>query len=72
MGEHSISGSHFGREYDDGRGIVTNAASNLTSWPGYGFAADIVHATKGWYAGLPWFRLMGETAKGRWLDWGGD
>lgn len=62
----------FGREYDDGRGVVTNAASNLTSWHGYGLAVDIVHATKGWDAGLAWFRLLGETAKGHGLDWGGD
>jgi hypothetical protein len=62
----------FGREYDDGRGIVTQAPTNLTSWHGYGLAADIVHRTKGWDAGRFWFRTMGEIAKANGLDWGGD
>lgn len=62
----------FGRDYDDGRGIVTNASTNLLSWHGYGLAVDIVHATKGWDAGNAWFRLMGEIAKSKGLDWGGD
>lgn len=62
----------FGRDYDDGRGIVTNAASQLTSWHGYGLACDIVHATKWWDAPPAWFRTMGEVAKSHGLDWGGD
>ena len=62
----------FGREYDDGRGIVTNAASNLTSWHGYGLAVDIVHATLEWDAGDKWFRLLGDTAKAHGCKWGGD
>lgn len=62
----------FGREYDDGRGIVTNASSNLTSWHGYGLAVDIVHATLEWDAGDKWFRLLGDTAKAHGCSWGGD
>jgi hypothetical protein len=31
----------FGRTWDDGRGIVTNARSAFTSWHGYGLAADV-------------------------------
>lgn len=62
----------FGREYDDGRGIVTNAASHLTSWHGYGLAVDIIHQTLEWNAGDHWFRLMADIAKGHGLDSGGD
>lgn len=62
----------FGRDYDDGRGIVTNAPTQLLSWHGYGLAVDLVHATKAWDAGDHWFRLMGEIAKGNGCDWGGD
>lgn len=62
----------FGREYDDGRGIVTNAASNLTSWHGFGLAVDVIHSTKEWEAGDAWFRLLGEIGKGHGLAWGGD
>lgn len=62
----------FGREYDDGRGIVTNADSHLTSWHGYGLAVDVIHATRHWDAGAKWFRLLGEVGKAHGLDWGGD
>lgn len=62
----------FGRDYDDGRGIVTNAPSHLNSWHGYGLAVDLIHTTKGWDAGERWFRLMGDVAKARGCDWGGD
>ena len=62
----------FGREYDDGRGVVTNAASNLTSWHGFGLAVDIVHRTKEWGAGDKWFRILGDVAKGNGCQWGGD
>jgi hypothetical protein len=62
----------FGRDYDDGRGVVTNAASNLTSWHGFGLACDIIHATLEWDAGTKWFRLLGDIAKGHGLKWGGE
>lgn len=61
----------FGRYYDDGRGTVTNAASSLCSWHGYGLAADVVHSEKLWNAGDAWFTLMGETAEALGLVWGG-
>jgi peptidoglycan LD-endopeptidase CwlK len=61
----------FGRDYDDGRGIVTQAPTNLTSWHGYGLAVDIIHKTKGWDAGRFWFQLMGEVAEANGLTWGG-
>lgn len=37
----------FGRDYDDNRGIVTNAATGARSWHSYGLAADIVSRSKG-------------------------
>lgn len=40
----------FGREYDDGRGVVTNATDATKTWHHYGLAADVVHATKAWDA----------------------
>lgn len=62
----------FGREYDDGRGIVTNAPSNLTSWHAFGLAADIIHATLEWDAGEAWFKHMGAMAVSLGLEWGGN
>ena len=62
----------FGREYDDGRGIVTNASSNLTSWHGFSLAADLVHATLEWDAGDKWFRLLRDTAVANGCQSGGD
>ena len=62
----------FGRDYDDGRGIVTHAPTNLTSWHGYGLAADVIHGTRGWDASEAWFRAMGAAAKRVGLFWGGD
>ena len=62
----------FGRDYDDGRGIVTHAPSHLTSWHGYGLAVDVMHREYGWNASRLWFRTMGELAKAHELTWGGD
>jgi hypothetical protein len=61
----------FGRTYDDGRGRVTKAASSLTSWHGYGLAADIVHAARYWNAGPDFWTALGETAEAHGLTWGG-
>lgn len=38
----------FGRNYDDGRGIVTHAETTANGWHGYGLAADVISAAKGW------------------------
>lgn len=61
----------FGRDYDDGRGIVTQAPTALYSWHGYGLGADLVHATMKWDAPRSWFRLLGEVAQAHGLTWGG-
>lgn len=61
----------FGRDYDDGRGIVTQAPTNLTSWHGYGLGCDIVNVEHEWAAPLSWFTHMGEIAERHGLKWGG-
>lgn len=66
----------FGREYDDGRGVVTKAATADTTWHGFGLAVDIISRSKAW--GAPeafWSALMEECNRlglchGN--DWDGD
>lgn len=38
----------FGRDYDDGRGIVTHAATAWGGWHVFGLAVDIISAAHGW------------------------
>lgn len=38
----------FGREWDDGRGVVTNAATNVKSWHGFGLAVDFKSGDHDW------------------------
>lgn len=63
----------FGRDYDDGRGIVTNAQTSLYSFHGFGLAVDIVEKD-----GTPWdappgfWENIGRVAKKHGLSWGGD
>jgi hypothetical protein len=62
----------FGREYDDGRGKVTNAATCWKSWHGYGAAIDIVQ--KGgdpWGAPQSFWLALGKAAEHNGLVWGG-
>ena len=40
----------FGREYDDGRGVVTNAEDGRKSWHRYGLAVDIISKSRQWDA----------------------
>lgn len=61
----------FGREYDDGRGEVTRAPTHLTSWHGYGLAADLVHASRYWNATEAFWIQLGKCARARGLTWGG-
>lgn len=62
----------FGRDYDDGRGKVTNAKTNLMSWHGFGLAVDVVEKD-----GTPWdapptfWNAIGEAAVAQGLTWGG-
>jgi peptidoglycan L-alanyl-D-glutamate endopeptidase CwlK len=61
----------FGRDYDDGRGIVTQAPTHLTSYHGFGLAADIVHREHGWAAPRAWFAHLADVAETYGLKWGG-
>lgn len=38
----------FGREYDDGRGIVTHASTARLGWHLFGLAVDIISEQHGW------------------------
>jgi peptidoglycan LD-endopeptidase CwlK len=62
----------FGREYDDGRGIVTNSSTALNTWHGFGLAADIISRSKLWGASSEFWRHLGTYARAEGLVWGGD
>lgn len=40
----------FGRDYDDGRGIVTHSRDVDDTWHGFWLASDIISKSKGWDA----------------------
>lgn len=62
----------FGRQYDDGRGTVTNSFSHTRTYHGYGLAADIVEndATP-WNAKPSFWNDLGRCAEKHGLAWGG-
>ena len=62
----------FGRYWNDGRGVVTKAATAINGWHFYGLAADIVQddATP-WNAPKAFWNDLGEFAELRGLKWGG-
>jgi peptidoglycan L-alanyl-D-glutamate endopeptidase CwlK len=62
----------FGREYDDGRGIVTQAPTAYTSWHGFGLACDIVSRALQWDAPAEFWTALGAEARAAGLSWGGD
>ena len=53
---------------------VTNAATNLYSWHGYGLAVDVVHRTAFWEppGGEKWFAKVAAIFKKHGCKWGGD
>lgn len=63
----------FGRQYDDGRGIVTKAATALNSWHAFGLAVDVVEKDNSpWDAPAKFWKDLGEAAEGTGrLIWGG-
>ena len=61
----------FGREYDDGRGVVTQAQDNTTSWHGYGLAVDIISKSKEGDAPTSFWQELGARAMAHGLVWGG-
>lgn len=61
----------FGREYDDGRGIVTQAPTGEHSWHRYGLAVDFASLSKGDSAPDLFWRSLGQDAASHGLSWGG-
>jgi len=61
----------FGRDYDDGRGVVTNAPDGRWSWHRFGLAVDIVDRHRGWDAPSTFWKTLGATAIEHGLAWGG-
>lgn len=61
----------YGREWDDGRGVVTNSRTGATTWHGYGLAADLVCADRLHDATTGFWRSMGVHASRLELEWGG-
>lgn len=53
----------FGRLYDDGRGVVTNAKDASQSMHGYGLAVDIVSKSKTWSAGPKFWEALASAAE---------
>ncbi|MDB4915091.1 MAG: hypothetical protein JWM95_2735 [Gemmatimonadetes bacterium] len=62
----------FGRDYDDGRGIVTNSAEGKNSWHFYGLAVDVVSRSRLWKAPPEFWSALGASAARRELTWGGN
>lgn len=62
----------FGRQYDDGRGTVTNSATAALTWHGYGLAVDLVCADHLHAATDGFSAALGTHARRLELEWGGD
>lgn len=62
----------FGRDYDDGRGVVTKARTARTTYHGFGCAVDVIHPRLLWSAPAAWWEAVGAAARAEGLMWGGD
>lgn len=62
----------FGRDYDDGRGTVTQSATAHDTWHGYGLAVDIICMRRKWSAAPDFWHVLGTSARRHGLVWGGD
>ena len=62
----------FGRQYDDGRGIVTHSQTALDTWHGFGLAVDIVSRAYLWNADRWFWDTLGLSARRHGLVWGAD
>ncbi|MDR3416753.1 MAG: M15 family metallopeptidase [Nevskia sp.] len=51
---------------------VTNAASNLYSWHGYGLAVDVISRADGWNKPEAWFREVADCFRKYGCRWGGE
>jgi hypothetical protein len=61
----------FGRDWDDGRGVVTQAHTGARSWHRYGLAVDVISLKRGWDAPDAFWETLGECARAQGLVWGG-
>jgi hypothetical protein len=61
----------FGREWDDGRGVVTQAPTGAHSWHRYGLAVDVISLRHGWDAPSSFWNALGSSALRHSLAWGG-
>ena len=61
-----------GRTVVPPRDTVTNAASNLFSWHGYGLAVDVVSRSRGWDRPESWFASVAEVFRANGCRWGGE
>lgn len=62
----------FGRDYDDGRGVVTNSQDVLHTWHGFGLAVDVISRSRQWDAPADFWQALGVAARDEGLVWGGD
>jgi hypothetical protein len=62
----------MGREYSDGRPIVTNSRDGDESWHFYGLAADIYERVRMWNLSSAFRRALAEECLTFGLTWGGD
>lgn len=66
----------FGRDYDDGRGVVTYSQSADETWHAFGLAVDIISQSKQWDAPKRFWRDLETIAESLGLvsgrDWDGD
>lgn len=62
----------FGRDYDDGRGVVTQSRTAVDTWHGYGLAVDIICADRKWGAPEDFWQVLGVSARRHGLVWGAD
>lgn len=61
----------FGRDYDDGRGVVTHSQDADETWHHYGLAVDIISQSKQWDAPPRFWFDLGANAVALGLSWGG-
>lgn len=62
----------FGRDYDDGRGVVTKAATAWGGWHFYGLAVDVIHRTLAWDAPESFWTALRVAARQQGLTSGDD
>jgi len=62
----------FGREWDDGRGVVTHAQTGDHGWHKFGLAVDVISLSEEWDAPERFWNALGACARIQNLSWGGD